>query len=152
MIKTKKNKNNLKKLVFSLLILFIIIFSIIFYFNSNKEIKPMLVKEIPYDYRISQHLGLIVDNDSLHFGTMMYGGSATREITLNTKEDFFVKIRYEGNGNIAVNENNFILEKNINKTLEFKVDGIKLAFGNYSGMVFIEFYDPHLKTNSLNNS
>jgi hypothetical protein len=102
--------------------------------------QPFQVQTVPYDFVIKQSVGINADTDMLHFGGAPAGNSAIRLMSLSSPQDSLVKIRFQGPGSILVSDNNFILSAGENKDLNFTFTYPDLPEGNYSGMVYFEFY------------
>ena len=123
------------------IIVSIMIFLLFVLLTSTDEV-PIIVKELPYDYSIQQTIGFVLDDDALHFGGSPVNTILKRNITLTSEFPAMIKINFKGPGNLSVNENNFFLNQNVNKSLEFILVVPDEMKGNYSGSVFFEFYEP----------
>jgi hypothetical protein len=83
------------------------------------------VKHIPMDITVGDHIGTNVDADALHFGMVMKGGCSDRRITIKHEFDFpqkvVINVIGELQGWTSVDVNDFILDKNEEKEVKFKV-------------------------------
>ncbi len=103
--------------------------------------QPFEIRFVPYDFKVTKGAGFILDNDSLHFGEGEPGMTLSREINLSSSRKAFVEIYWEGEGNISVDINDFILDANTTQSIQFYLPITNnLALGNHSGMVYFNFY------------
>ncbi|MGE0793020.1 MAG: hypothetical protein AB7V77_02440 [Candidatus Woesearchaeota archaeon] len=136
-----KTKHKTHKLLFYFFI-FIVILTLIPILVYLSIDKPFKVQYLEYDFKIKNQVGFMLDSDILHFGGAPQGSQLQRNITLSIAFPSIVKIGFEGPGNIISSDNNFYLEANKNKSLEFILTTPNEPEGNYSGIIFIEFYKP----------
>ena len=111
-----------------------------FFYQSAKIYS---IKELKMDIIIGNYIGLNTDTDSIHFGTTLPGTSANREIVLNTDKNITVNLKLSGNISsfIKIPENNFILSKNMQKSIKLtSVIPLNAAKGVYTGILKITFY------------
>ncbi|MBW2984584.1 hypothetical protein KY361_05685 [Candidatus Woesearchaeota archaeon] len=77
------------------------------------------------DIKVGDHIGMTVDADALHFGIVMVTGCSTRSIIITHKYDYPIKAIIGIVGELeswtSIKENDFILNKNEEKEVEFKV-------------------------------
>lgn len=94
------------------------------------------------DIIIGNYIGLNTDIDAIHFGTTLPGTSANREIVLNTDKERIVNLKLSGNISsfIKIPENNFILNKDIQKSIKFRaIIPLNATKGVYTGILKITF-------------
>ena len=133
---------SIKKLLFLIIIILIITSGLTAIFYSFYIIRD--VRRITMDLKVedSSVIGMNVDNDGLHFGTVPRGGSSTRRMIINHKEHYplFVSIHTYGNflDWLAISDNNFIVEPNTDKEIKFTVSVPGNALSQvYNGTVII---------------
>jgi len=137
--KRRQNQKIAKILILCIVIIFLIaiIIQIFNYYNFSK-IKE--IKTIEMEIKVSDHIGINLDTESLIFGTVIPGGGATRSLRIESDEPVFVTVKLKGalakwSG---VKENNFVF--NGTKFLTFFVNVPKFTqFGNYTGEAIIIF-------------
>ena len=135
-----KNKNNSKVLIIVLCLAIIAAIIPFFMLNSGGN-KPVKSETLFYDYNISSTPGFILDNDAMHFGVLPPNGKSTRPMNITTSEKYLIKIHYKGDGYLVVDENDFILDENQTKTLNFTITPINNSIGYYSGNIIFDFYE-----------
>lgn len=83
------------------------------------------IELIPMDVKIDKIVGINLDADALHFGRLMKGGCGTRGITLKHEYSYPLKVMINVIGELeswtSIKENGFILNKNEEEEVEFKV-------------------------------
>ncbi|MDD5177717.1 MAG: hypothetical protein PHT54_00315 [Candidatus Nanoarchaeia archaeon] len=83
------------------------------------------VEEIPIEVNVNENLGFDLNTTYLTFGTIPPGNSGSRSIRITNQEynKAYVNIKIKGTLKnwIYVNENNFKMEKDELKELEFKI-------------------------------
>lgn len=134
----KKRNNNI--LILSLICIVLITSIILFFALKNINSKPAVTQTLMYDFNVTTHPGFMLDDDALHFGGITAGGYSTRPMTITANKTYLVKIHYEGPGSLIVDNNNFIIQENTNKSLEFTLTPINTTLGYYSGTIFFDFY------------
>ena len=101
--------------------------------------KVRYIEAIPMDIKVSDHIGINIDADALHFGAVMETGCNNRFITVKHKYDYPMKVMISIIGELeawtSIEENDFILNKNEEREIRFTVcppeDVIK--YKNYTG-------------------
>jgi hypothetical protein len=140
---TKRNQNKLKRIhIFLIVLLICFLFSTTFIYCKLNLNKPILVKTMNYDFQIKENVGFVLDSDILHFGGAPKNSELKRNMTLTTPFTSKVKIYFEGPGILSTSHNNFLLEENQSKSIEFILKTPNLENGNYTGKIFFEFYKP----------
>jgi hypothetical protein len=122
MAKKKKSKKLTKEYMF--LIIFAVIVLVIFLASLiYKNITIYEVRTIPADINVAKHVGINLNNDSLHFGTTFPYGGSKRDMTISFHKDALVEIKTFGEMKnwIYVSDNNFFLPANTEKELTFEV-------------------------------
>ena len=76
----------------------------------------------------------------MHFGIIPFDGNSVRSINITSSNNYLIKIRHKGDGNLIVSENDFILEKDEIKTLNFTLYPTNRSTGYYSGNITFDFY------------
>ena len=140
MVKRKRKNNNVLIICLLCIVVIASIISVVAVTNINE--KPVKTEELFYDFNVTGNPGFKLDTDAMHFGGITPGGNSKRPMTITTAEDYLVKIRFEGDGSLIVSENNFIIEANEEKTLEFTLTPTTSELGYYSGTIFFDFYKP----------
>jgi len=127
-----------------LLIVFAVVAILLLAFAITKTLiaknTPFEVRNMPYDFRVKNNIGFNADTDILHLGGGMLGSTLIRDMSLSSPRDSIVKISFEGDGDLHVSANDFVLLKNESKLLTFSMVVPNLPLGNYSGMVTFKFY------------
>jgi len=136
---TKPNLNKLKIIYLFLFIIILILLTSYFVIRSFPE--PKHIENLEYDFKVQKEVGFVLDSDALHFGNAPVNSTSNRNITINSEFDALVKIFFDGPANLIVNENNFVLEKNTNKSLEFTLTVPDLPEGKYKGNVQLQFFE-----------
>ena len=80
---------------------------------------------IPMDIKVGDVVGINIDADALHFGTLMGTGCSNRLITVKHEYNYPVKVMISIIGELeswtSIEENNFILNKNQEREVKFNV-------------------------------
>jgi hypothetical protein len=142
--KSKSNKNRISLSKFAILLILAVAAAIglmcIVYSNY-----------IIYDYQeknmyltVDNYVGFNAANDSIYFGTVPLGGSASRNIVLkhSYSKPLFVQLKPSGylSNFVSVSDNNFILEPNKNKIISVSVYVPKnMEYGNYTGKLAVVY-------------
>ncbi|MBW2980862.1 hypothetical protein KY360_05590 [Candidatus Woesearchaeota archaeon] len=83
------------------------------------------IEHIPMDVIVGTHLGMNIDTDALHFGMIGRNGCGNRNILVKHQYDSPVKVVIDVTGELEgwtwIEENDFILNKNGERKIEFKV-------------------------------
>ena len=125
-----------------MLLLITAILSVILTYFFYQSAKIYSIKELKMDLIIGNYIGLNTDTDSIHFGTTLPGTSANREIVLNTDKNITVNLKLSGNISsfIQIPENNFILNKDMQKSIKLtSVIPLNATKGVYMGILRITF-------------
>jgi uncharacterized membrane protein len=112
----------------------------IYYFVSVKQI-------ITYDAKVivSDHIGFDTSKETLIFGMIMPGGSATRQIEVTNKDDIALKIQAKVSGDLRGwitfdMENGMLIGPGENKSIVASIMApFGAGYGNYTGKVQIIF-------------
>lgn len=88
--KQKKVKRNKVALLFVLLFLLLVLFVLII--NAYASNAVLAVHEVEMTLNVSDYVGLNLDDDKLHFGTVIKGGSSSRGIVLSSDVEGFVYV------------------------------------------------------------
>ena len=126
-----------------MLLLITAILSVILTYFFYQSAKIYSIKELKMDIIIGNYIGLNTDTDSIHFGTTLPGTSANREIVLNADKNITVNLKLSGNISslVQIPENNFILSKNMQKSIKLtSVIPLNATRGVYTGILKITFY------------
>ncbi|MFH1710819.1 MAG: hypothetical protein ABH840_00740 [Nanoarchaeota archaeon] len=132
-------KNNLI-LYLALIFLFVIFICLYFYFNYSFSIIEK--REIYTKVILSDHYGIDINGTALSFGMIVPGGSASKELTIGNDYERDVKVQFLVKGEIGefvrISENNFILNKNKSRKIDFSVSVPSSAkYGVYEGKVIV---------------
>lgn len=135
----KKNKKILMLTCISILTISVTVLFLNNFFTPDQTI----------DYKMSLIVGktpgINADTDMIAFGRLPPTGSALRKIDLGNKGSS-KKVEIKASGNLSdwttVSENNFVLEKNENKTIKIiaKVPS-EAEHGNYFGTFRVNFFE-----------
>ena len=101
---------------------------------------PFEVKNLNYDFKVKQAIGLNVDTDILHMGGGPVGSVLERSIDISSPKDALVRIFVDGPGDLTVDKNNFLIRADDKINLTFSMLVPDLPLGNYSGLVVLKFY------------
>ena len=123
----------------------IIVILAIFLIWISYFIKPDQESDIPVIFKVSNHVGLSIDKDKLHFGSVPKGGKSTKQIFLYNNDSYskYVKLSLSNNLTdwIILSEKRFVLASNENKTVTLSVNVPKDAsLGNYTGNLHLTFW------------
>src|SRR3989344_3058823 len=128
------------KILILLLVTAILSITLTYFFYQSAKIYS--IKELKMNIIIGNYIGLNTDTDAIHFGTTLPGTSANREIVLNTDKNITVNLKLSGNISsfIKIPENNFILSKNMQKSIKLtSVIPLNATKGVYIGILKITF-------------
>lgn len=106
---------------------------------------PFTEKTIQSHVKITNSIGINLDQDKLYFGAMNPGNKAGRSINITSDKDAYVVIRKSGEMAdwLYPNKNGFFLEKNTVADIHFVVKTpSNLSYGNYTGNITLQFYRP----------
>ncbi len=140
-IKVKSEKKKTEKLGLVLIFL-LIFFSILFLFLLISNLLILDKKQIFTNVIVSNYSGFDLNSTALKFGFVERGQSAQRSVIIKNDFDKKAKIIIKIKGNISdfliVSENNFFLEKNQSKEIDFSILLPEdLMFGEYNGVISI---------------
>ena len=130
----------LKKILFYVLIIFIVVVSLFSIIQLTKEEPPREVREINYTFSIKEGLGFNLDEDKLHFGGGPTHAILQRELIIASEFDARVIIVNKGPANVIASINDFELQKGENKTIEFNLFVPDISQGLYEGTIEVSFY------------
>ena len=92
------------------------------------------------DYHVGDYVGFNLDEDAIHFGTLLPGVRADREIEIYTDKDVLINVVFEELDNIYVDKNNFVLKAGESYSLMFTIELPKdIEEGFYKGKIKIRF-------------
>ena len=139
----KKKEIEYIRLIVLILCLILIITSLTILFYYILSVKKVIV----YDafLNVSNKIGFDVSQDYIHFGTVMPGGSSTKQMILTNNYGSSLKIQAKVTGDLRGLisfdfGNSTMIYPNINKTIYMTIvvpEG--MPYGNYSGKVQIIF-------------
>lgn len=137
-ISSKKKTEKLGLVLIFLLIFFLILF--LFLFVGNILILDK--KQIYTNVHVANYSGFDLNSTALTFGFVNPGQGAQRSVIIKNDFDKKAKIIIRIKGNISdfliVSENNFFLEKNQSKEIDFSILLPKnIDFGEYTGIINI---------------
>lgn len=132
----KKKTNFFIYGLLAMILLVLIFFILIINDESSNVIK---YQELNATVKIGNYVGINLDTDKLHFGTVTKSGYGERGITINSDEDGYVYITSQGNmANwlYISNKSNLTIVKNSSVTIEFfLVPKDNAKEGIYEGVV-----------------
>ena len=128
----------MKKIII-VFVLAIFLVAILFFIKADQE------SNIPVLFNVANHIGLSVDKDKLHFGSLPKGGKSTKQIFLYNNDSYSKYVRISLSNDldrwIKPSEKGFILTSNENKTVTLIVNVPKDAsLGNYTGNLHLTFW------------
>jgi len=145
----RKSKKNKKKVSIKLwkLIAFILLVSIIcisatkLFYESHSIVE---VRKLPVKVIVMDRVGLGLQEDVLSFGGVSPGGTSRRQMIIASYHDepLIVSIKFNGDVSrwVQVEENDFRLEKDEEKRIEFSVYiPLETKKGEYEGEVIVIF-------------
>lgn len=133
----KKHKKNKRIQAIILTITLVVMLTLILLINLSNPILD--VKTLNYTMNISDYVGINLDTDKLHFGTISPGGNSNRKLTINSDLEGYVFITssnpefiYVNNQGLKLNNNSIQIDffadipknttqQNIERTLTFYV-------------------------------
>jgi hypothetical protein len=100
------------------------------------------IYRIPMDLLIEEKVGINLNNDSIHFGSVYKGGTSEREIGIINRYSIPLKATILLYGNISsyvtVTDNNMVIPSGSVKQVQFKASmPSNCSFGNYTGIAEI---------------
>jgi uncharacterized membrane protein len=123
-----------------LLVSFLILIVVLFYISQNSY---YTVQEIPIDVKAisDKKIGITIDTDALHFGSIFKGGSGSRSIVVENLGDVTSKYLLVPKGEVSswvgLNESEFVLKSGESKEIEVNLYVPKDAIGEYEGTLII---------------
>jgi len=127
-------KNKRKRVIFLMIIVALLIFSI-----WTFTVRPVESKTLDVEFSVGATSGVNVDTDKLYFGRIIPGGSAERRIRIENGYHFPVKLKISASKEIAeyiVIDKEYIAEPGketaVPITLVVPVD---TPYGNYTGKI-----------------
>lgn len=92
------------------------------------------------DYNVDNEIGINVDVDGLHFGTLLPGGASVRTIKFDAFKDTRVIFIFENIDYVYPSENDFFMNEGDSKNIDFKAAiPLSLDHGKYKGTLKIIF-------------
>ncbi len=133
-------KYNSKLILYSSIIFTILlIIGLFLYIN----VKIIGFTEYDIDYVVGDHIGINLDEDSIHFGTGSAGMVLTRDITIGSDVDIDVKVKLSGIDYVTVEETEFLVLASEKRSLELIATiPPNLENGVYSGKLKIIYFKP----------
>ncbi len=136
----------MKKVNVFIIIGFVVILSIILssiaFFSLLQE-KKLHTEVIHYDYVVMEELGMILDNDILHFGGLMPGARSERSISVGVPFDADVVIEVVKNNSEIVTANpgqfSIIGGTAVDVMFSLVVDE-GTPHGEYTGKILLHFF------------
>lgn len=111
--------------------------------NNNNNERTILAEEtIDYEFKVTNYVGFNLDTDKLYLGSGGPGSTLRRAMKISYTEDSIVEISARGPGEIIISDNNFFLEKDTGKDIEFSLVVPQIDLGNYTGEIKLTFYKP----------
>lgn len=97
MKKRKKKKQEITKIIFVTLLILLATTMIYFTLKTYAVYSIKNIQTLNYTVNISDYVGLNLDSDKLHFGTVIPGGSSKRSMTLTTTQEGYVYVTSKNN-------------------------------------------------------
>lgn len=91
----KRRKKNKNKLALFLILPLLLILLTILLLNAYARDTVLATHSVYIKVNVSDYVGLNLDNDKLHFGTVIKGGTSSRGISLNSDVDGFAYVTSE---------------------------------------------------------
>lgn len=93
---------------------------------------------IYYDVNVADHIGIILDPDKLHFGSVTPGSKLHRAVTFTADRKQMMVIEVTGTEFVFPSENNFLMEKDEQKKIQFTAHPPdETPLGLYEGKIII---------------
>ncbi len=133
------NNKNLFNKIFLFFLIFVIIIGVVTYVYIFNNL--IGYKEYAVDYVIGDYIGFNLDEDAIHFGTLVQGVKATRKIEISTNQDANIKIYFKDLDHVGVEENAFFLRAGEVKEVELIVFP-DAEVGYYVGKMMVIYTKP----------
>ena len=125
---------------------YLIAFSLISAFFTISLYEYFIIEKVytvDMKLRVSDHFGLNADSDSLNFGSLMPETEGLRDLIVENKADYPLKVEVSTPGQISkwikISDNNFVLDSGQSKNLTFVAFAPKIGYGQYNGSVKVIF-------------
>lgn len=148
MSKTQKKRSNKKNPTLRLVLIVVIIALLCIgitamIYSSFLKKSPFETQSLNYNYKVKNHSSFNLDTDSLHFGGGLPGAVLQRGLNITSPKDAFVLITWAGDGLMYVSDNDFYLNADEVKGIQFTMNIPQDAKqGNYTGKILFSFYEP----------
>jgi hypothetical protein len=135
------SKLNILKYLFICLVIFIVVtIGVVYFYAFNTLIG---YKEYDVDYTIGNYMGFNLDEDAIHFGTVIPGMKTSRNINISSDRDAMINIYVKNLDYFGIEENNFFLNAGESKEVKlFVIPSYGAKEGNYSGKLEIVYKKP----------
>tara|TARA_Y100000310_G_C20487478_1_gene717538 strand:- start:89 stop:505 length:417 start_codon:yes stop_codon:yes gene_type:complete len=127
-------------IIFFVMLSLVIIGGILFVYISKNIIG---YTEYDVDYTVGDYAGFNLDEDAIHFGTIMQGIKTKRSMDIYTDRDVEVRIYIAGIEYITISEDVFFLKANEKKSIDLVLQvPLELKEGYYSGKIRVIYRKP----------
>lgn len=135
------SKKGVLGFIFLLILVLLIVISAVTFFYINKKV--IGYAEYDVDYDVGKTAGFNLDADAIHFGTVYFGVSNSRNIVISTDRDAIIRMYLSGLDNIWIDKNNFFLSANETETVKLTLEVPEgVEEGHYSGKLRILYFLP----------
>ena len=136
-----KNLKIILKCLGMIFVVFIFVSIITLYVYTFYTIKGYT--EYGVDYAIGDHIGFNLDEDAIHFGTVIPGMKATRKINISSYKAAWIDIYIEDLEHVDIDEHSFFLDAGGSKEVKLSVMPVVGAEeGNHSGKMRVIYKRP----------
>lgn len=107
-------------------------------------LEPVRVESLEAHVHVDDYVGFNLDTDKLYFGTVSPGGTGQRSMSLQSNEDFFVKVSVDGplDGWLSPDEWSFMLTPPGREVQFTIIVPENTSVGNYTSTIDFIFYKP----------
>jgi len=127
-----------RKYYITFLIVILILGLFVTWYTQNKIIG---YKVYSVDYTVGDYSGFNLDEDAIHFGTILPETTVKRKFVINTDKKVLVKMNINGLKDIKLTERSVFLEANESKKIELILKtGKNITEGYYHGKLIITYY------------
>jgi hypothetical protein len=138
-INTKQKNNFYNWLILFLVLILLVLLNLVFYINAPKFLEE---KYIDVKFGVDNEIGMIIERETLDYGTIPPGGAITKRLSLENNYDFDVVVRVFVDKNL---ENYIFGDKEIfiapGERVEYPLKlsvPVDSEYGNYSGRIRLE--------------
>lgn len=132
----KFNNFNFRSFLFFFLLGFLVVSVFVFALKLYAVRSVLDVQEIGFTLNVSDYVGLNIDTDKLHFGSVFPGGSSSRSVFLNSGVDGYVFVSSDFDW-LFVEEQGFRVNKGDGFYINLKaIVPLDAEFEDFEGVVY----------------